>query len=201
MRARLWPHSVLDQTLIITRSNSSNANVRSVCPIWHPFHVSNQRRSMQSRNCHCSVFGQQNSAWAWDCDLILHLTPIKPSNLITQTYILLVQDEHKTRPIYSPNEDQRRAVTVVYFNSTRWGWEWNYDLILHWSPITRIEFRRACTQTYPLFDQDQRNATTFHHIFIWDQHRAVIVIIAEYLDSTWTGKITTLYSIDHQQQL
>ena len=43
------------------------------------------------------------------------------------THVLFVQGQHGTRPIYSTNEDQRRAVIEVFLNSTWWGWGWDYD--------------------------------------------------------------------------
>ena len=67
---------------------------------------------MQDRYCHyCSVFGRQNGTWGCDYSLILHPTPITPSNF--STYTLSVQGQHDTRVIHATNEDRCRAVIDI----------------------------------------------------------------------------------------
>ena len=78
-------------------------------------------------------------------------TTITRSNLSThaamQPYVLFAQAQHDVHFIHSTKEDKRRGVTaiIVYFLDSTWG-GWNYDLILQWTPITRVKFKHICSK-------------------------------------------------------
>ena len=122
MRMKLQPHSILDQTPIITCSSSSthsNENVRPVCPrpTQQPCHTfNNERRSTQSRHRHCSVFGHHMMRVRPRPHTALK-TNITTSNsctqTATQTHELFVQSQRDTRFIHSTSKDDQCKVDIT----------------------------------------------------------------------------------------
>ena len=82
---------------------------------------------------------------------VLLRTSITCSNSSThaamQTYVLFVQGQHDAHFIHLSNEDQRRGVIaiIVHVLDSTWG-GYDYDLILQWTPITRVKLKHICSK-------------------------------------------------------
>ena len=173
------------QTLSITNNTAqfkhtrSSKNVRAnrPAPTQHPFHTFKQRIKINAEPSLLYIM-YLNSTWKWDCDLILYQSPITHVKFKQCKRTLCCSSRTNTTPvpyIHRTNEDQYSVYTRG----------WDYDLKLHWSPITSPNASTHCLSNATnvravCAEPPNTTAVTSDE----DQRRAVITI-SMYLDSAW----------------